>query len=124
MKSISIYNVVFDYMNKDDVIAHVEIKDGAVKIKRYEGLCPLHESMTTVEEVLHALRDMIVPETRANIKEVLHSLGLEEYDVFKIVRKTRGILYNNFSWIRFSDEMDFNPIPFRKKMGMNIWRAN
>lgn len=80
--------------------------------------------MTTVEEVLHALRDMIVPETRANIKEVLHSLGLEEYDVFKIVRKTRGILYNNFSWIRFSDEMDFDPIPFRKKMGMNIWRAN
>lgn len=33
MKSISIYNVVFDYMNKDDVIAHVKIKDGAVKIK-------------------------------------------------------------------------------------------
>lgn len=80
--------------------------------------------MTTVEEVLHALRDMIVPETRANIKEVLHSLGLEEYDVFKIVRKTRGILYNNFSWTRFSDEMDFDPIPFRKKMGMNIWRVN
>lgn len=80
--------------------------------------------MTTVEEVLHALRDMIVPETRANIKGVLHFLGLEEYDVFKIVRKTRGILYSNFSWIRFSDEMDFDPIPFRKKMGMNIWRTN
>lgn len=83
MKPISIYNVVFDYMNKDDVIAHVEIKEGVVKIKRYEGLCPLHESMATVEEVLHALRDMIVPETRASIKEVLHSLGLEEYDVLK-----------------------------------------
>lgn len=26
MEQISIYNVVFDYMNKDDVIAHVEIK--------------------------------------------------------------------------------------------------
>ena len=44
------------------------------------------------------------PRERANIKELLSDWGLLEYDPLAIVKRTHGLMYADFIWVRFDDE--------------------
>lgn len=52
------------------------------------------------------LEDRCPPRTRANIKEVLESLGLQHYDPISICEKTSGRTAEDNSWMDFDYERD------------------
>lgn len=107
-------------MHKYNVLAHVEIKDGIGVVKR-TGYSPLLKGNFTSEEIFNMLSNRCFPKESSNCKEILRNLGLEEYDIYSIIRKTRGIMFNDFEWIRFKDDLDFNPIEYRRAMGAYTW---
>ena len=41
---------------------------------------------------------------RADINELLENIGLQEYNPQEIVRKTHGVSFNDYIWIRFPGE--------------------
>lgn len=40
---------------------------------------------------------------RADIKELLNKIGLDEYDPIEIVKRTFGVSYNDSIWFKFGD---------------------
>lgn len=64
-------------------------------------------SYADLERVL--LEDHCFPESRANCKELLATLGLEDYDALAIVQKTHGVMCNSDTWVRLdSDPADLS----------------
>ena len=41
--------------------------------------------------------------SRADIKELLNKIGLEEYEPIEIVKRTFGVSYNDSIWFKFGD---------------------
>lgn len=59
----------------------------------------------TKEEALMAfLEDRLVPETRQNIREILHEMGLLYYDPIGIIRYNHGLQVDDTFWIEFKGE--------------------
>ena len=50
------------------------------------------------------LRLRCFEENRADATERLHALGLTHYNPLEIVRRTHGVSYNDYIWIRFPGE--------------------
>ena len=44
------------------------------------------------------------PRERANIKELLENWNLLEYDPLAITKRTHGLMFGDFIWIRFDNE--------------------
>lgn len=44
------------------------------------------------------------PRERANLNELLSNWGLLEYDPLAIVKRTHGMMYADFIWVRFDGE--------------------
>lgn len=100
-------NLSFDYMFRDKKVAHVELLSNLeVKCERYSTDVldnPLPQG-ETAEKLLEMFEDRCFPRTRANADELVKRLGLEVYDPIGIVRKTHGIQFDDFYWIRFEGE--------------------
>lgn len=102
----------FDYMFKDKVCTSVTIQTcngkQTVSIKNYtddlvDRLFGINEN-PTIEDLNKALEERCFPRTRYNCKEVLKHLDLPFYDPMMIIRKTHGVFFDDFMWIRFEDE--------------------
>lgn len=50
--------------------------------------------------------ERVVPKERANIDEILEAFGMKEYDAYELVRKTHGVMCDDFWWFKFDDVPD------------------
>lgn len=100
-------NVNFEVLYKDTVAAKVAIKGSKTYIKRFDD-CPIHylfpaEEMDTYG-ALEILEGRCFPRNRDNVDDLLQRLGLEHYHPLDIIRKTHGLMRNDYVWIRFEGE--------------------
>ena len=105
-------DIRFSYMVKDEVIAEVEFNysTGKVKVKNYIDdpvMLPFGVNENpTIKDLDRFLESRCVSRNRGNLKDVLNLIGVEEYDPYLIVRETYGLLWDDYSWIKFEDEVD------------------
>lgn len=101
--------IEFDYLDKNKVQSHViaNYETGEVFVEDFSNnplLTFFGRRVPSIEnmEVLWEMR--CFPRTRYNAKEILELMGLQFYDPYSIIRINHGVLVEDFSWIRFSDE--------------------
>lgn len=99
----------FDYLNKDTICTSVEADSdtGEVKVVDYTDFIyhtVFGKRPHTIEELNDFFESRCFPEGRADRKDLLTGLGLSQYNPLDIVRKTHGVQYSDWSWIRFEGE--------------------
>lgn len=101
--------VEFDWLRKDRVITHVKAnrRTGVVEVENFTD--DLQETFFvkrphTLSEISKLFEDRCFERTNAGVETLLGLLGLEEYNPYDIVRRTRGRTVMDFYWIRFSDD--------------------
>lgn len=125
----------FEVMFKDLTMAEVSIPtkkqcfnnqvytvyDNPVKVKRHLRkpviAQPFHSDMVSLHAIYEFLESRCFPRDRVDCKMILEKMGLDTYDVVKIVRKTHGAMLQDFTWIRFKDEnLKWSDVDVRKKL--------
>lgn len=97
----------FEVYWKDEITARVYVKKENVIISRYTdnpGKQLFAEKKMTRYQLGKILELRCVEKERPDIDEILEHLGLDEYNPYEIVRKTHGVSYNDFIWLRFPGE--------------------
>lgn len=75
--------------------------------KRYNDeqiKAPYGFDQLTIEHVYSFLESRCMPKERAQLPAYLESLGLTEYNPWEIVKKTHGVMWEDFLWIKFPTE--------------------
>ena len=97
----------FTLMWKDEPVADLMIQNGHVLLERYSD-CPakqlFYADRITLFELGEILRARCWEEQRPDILDLLHMIGLEEYDPYAIVSKTHGLMAQDPIWFRFKEE--------------------
>ena len=70
----------------------------AHNLREAEKRAAAHAELLAIEEANRTLGGW------RNINEILASLGLDHYDMLDILRKTHGVSYDDFTWIKFEGE--------------------
>lgn len=99
-------DIKFDVMFKDEKVASIAVKDNDVYVSIYTDIRykqPFNK-IVSLEYIERFLEDRCIPRNRQNINEVLGNLGLENYDVIEILKKTHGVSFDDFWWIKFENE--------------------
>lgn len=101
----------FEVLEHDQVIAKVKLdyKNQTVDVWQDKGVSPVflpfpNKSKVTVGDVLDYFESRCFPRTRHHADKILQSLGLRDYVASEIVQQTHGVLYDDYVWIRFSNE--------------------
>lgn len=99
----------FTVMWKDEKIADVIIKNNRrdVTINRYSndpGKQPFGGNKLDLERVYDFLKERWFEMERPDVSEMLEDLNLDEYNPWKIVKKTHGVMFEDFLWIKFEGE--------------------
>lgn len=110
-------NIKFEVLYKDTVTASVEIDGNKAHIQRFDD-CPMHYLFPFGEMdlygVLEILEGRCFPRNRVNAADLLHKLGLKSYQPLDIIRKTHGLMRNDYVWIRFEGErINYDDIKIR-----------
>lgn len=112
----------FEILEKDEILAHVIydvsnqtviecIQYSEVLMKR-----PFGDFVVTGEVIEDFLEDRCFEKGRADCDLLLKMLGLIYYSPVDIVRKTHGVMMEDFIWIRFKGEnLTFKDINIRSK---------
>ncbi len=58
----------------------------------------------TVEQMYDFLETRCMPKQRTQLQEYLDDLGLDEYDPWKIVKITHGVMWEDYLWLKFPGE--------------------
>ncbi len=97
----------FEVFWKNELSSRVSVHKNRVHVSRYI-IHPIrqifHSDTITRHQLMEALRLRCFEEGRADIDVKLAAIGLTEYDPLEIVRRTHGVSYNDFIWIRFPGE--------------------
>lgn len=97
----------FEVFWKNELSSRVSVHKSKVHVSRYI-IHPIrqifHADTITRHQLMEALRLRCFEEGRADIDVKLAAIGLTEYDPLEIVRRTHGVSYNDFIWIRFPGE--------------------
>ncbi len=78
-----------------------------VEYHRYsDGMCesPFGFDHPTFEQMYRFMESRCMPKGRLQLQEYLDDLGLEEYNVYQILRKTHGVMWEDFLWLKFDGE--------------------
>lgn len=106
-----LYN--FSVLWKNEVVADVSIaeaEDGLKTlrfIKRYSedvGKQPFGGKRLNLERVYEFLENRWFESGRPDLAQQLEYLGLSEYNPWEIVKRTHGVMFEDFIWIRFEGE--------------------
>lgn len=102
--------IEFDYMRKNEVMAHVIVNYAEHKVTVVNYTDDLIErpfginETPNIQDFENFLESRCFPKTRRNCKQLLRDLDLPYYSPILIVQKTHGRQYEDFSWIRFKGE--------------------
>ncbi|MFE6076892.1 hypothetical protein ACFVQB_20730 [Paenibacillus sp. NPDC057886] len=101
----------FEVLEHDRVIATVKLNysNQTVDVWQDKSVSPVflpfpNKSKVTVGDVLDYFESRCFPRTRHHADKILQSLGLSDYVASEIVKQTHGVLYDDYVWIRFSNE--------------------
>jgi len=62
----------------------------------------------TISDLNRFFESRCFPKERANCKQILEDLGLDEYIPLEIVRKTHGRQLEDYCWVKFEgEELDY-----------------
>ena len=108
----------FQIMYKNEITADVTITGHEVKVITYTDdrikTCGFYNGIDLLG-VAENMEMRCFPEDTANADELLKAMGLSSYNPFDIVKKTHGLMYNDFSWFRFEgEEISYEDIAIRK----------
>lgn len=97
----------FSAYYENEKTADVYTDTNTAHIKRYT-LHPAKQIFYSDEIPLFRLGEIFKSrcwdENRPDLKLQLHSIGLDEYDVYKIVRRTHGLMMQDKIWFCFEGE--------------------
>ena len=96
----------FDIYHRYDKTERIEIIDGKLiknEVYTEKLVCHLCPRAKTLMAVVAALKERIICEERFD-EEIQKILGLKEYNLYKILRKTHGVDVDDFIWLKFDDE--------------------
>ena len=100
-------NFTFEVFWKNELSARVSVRKNKVHVSRYI-IHPVrqifHADEITRNQLMEALKLRCLEEGRPDINEWLKYRGLNSYNPLEIVRKTHGVSYNDYIWIRFPGE--------------------
>lgn len=101
-------NYNFSVLFKDELVAKIIIDTLKHKtsIKRYV-LGPKQPFMCDRQDIHYIygfLKSRCFEDSRPDLNKILSAHGLKENDPYKWCRKTHGVSYNDFWWIRFPGE--------------------
>lgn len=101
--------LIFDYLNRDRLISHVEInlKTKEIIAKDYATtpfLTVFGKRPKTIESLNVFFRQRCFSEERPDKQVLLEMFGLTEYNLLDIVQKTHGLMTHDKYWIRFDGE--------------------
>lgn len=97
----------FEVYWKDEITARVYVREKDVIVSRFSGnpLKQLFASDKMTRYQLGQIFEMRCPERgRPDINELLSGMGLAEYNPYEIIKKTHGVSYNDYIWLRFPGE--------------------
>ena len=100
-------DIKFDVMFKDEKVASITVKDNTVHDLTYTDIRykqPFIKKPVTIDFVNSFLERRSIPQNRNNIDEILFNLGLNEYNMLDILKKTHGVSFDDFWWIKFENE--------------------
>lgn len=102
-----INNYTFEVYWKDEITARVYVKEHDVTVSRFTDH-PLKQIFAQKKMTRYQLNRILElrcwERDRADINELLENIGLQEYNPQEIVRKTHGVSFNDYIWIRFPGE--------------------
>ena len=101
--------LIFDWMNENEVVAHVEanLKTGEVKCEEYSDLVIfrfLDKRPHTLASINEKFSLRCPDKGMADLKWILANYGLSEYNPIDIVRWTHGVTDRDKLWVRFEGE--------------------
>ena len=109
--------IEFEYMNKEKVVAHISIDGVSIKQELFTKNIldiPIVKNNPTINDLYDFFESRIFPRERADKDDLLELLGLKEYNPYEIVKKTHGLHYDDFRWIKFKGEsIEFEDIRLR-----------
>ncbi|MHA7582277.1 hypothetical protein ACX12E_18095 [Paenibacillus vandeheii] len=101
----------FEVLEHDQVIAKVKMdyRNQTVDVWQDKNVSPVflpfpNKKTVRVGDVLNYFESRCFPRTRHHADKILQSLGLQDYIASDIVKQTHGVLYDDYVWIRFSNE--------------------
>ena len=103
------WKVLFTVNYKDDPCADISLRDttGFKCIKQYTTdpmKTPFSGGTIDSERIEAFLKSRCPDPSRKDLKELLSSYGLPSLEPLSWCRKTHGVLYDDFFWIRFPNE--------------------
>lgn len=109
----------FDILAKTELLAHIKVNFDTrqVNVEQFTNdpvERPFLKESITPEDIMDYLEDRCFPETRANCDQLLNDLGLTYYSPLAIVRKTHGLQFDDYIWVRFAgEEISYDSIKIR-----------
>lgn len=101
-------NLCFDVMFEDEVVASICIENNRlIKAETYTDITfkqPFLKKPISIEYVKAFLESRTVDRNKPDIQDILRSLGLGEYNIIEILKKTHGTDFDDFTWVRFKGE--------------------
>lgn len=97
----------FYIMDKDRKVCKVLISGREVKLEKYSHKLSDKQFPTdtpTIKEIYAWIEERCFPESRANKKELLTAMGLFQYEPLEIIKKTHGLLHEDYNWILWEGE--------------------
>ncbi|WP_145411280.1 hypothetical protein [Paenibacillus xylanexedens] len=101
----------FEVLEHDRVIAKVKLdyKNQFVDVWQDKGVLPVflpfpNKKNVLVGDVLNYFESRCFPRSRDHADKILQYLELKDYVPSDIVKKTHGVLYDDYVWIRFAGE--------------------
>ena len=103
--------------DKENLVADIYIENGVFKIEKYDKRIG-HQLFLADNIDFNIFKDIIstrvFSDKRPDLKELLEQLGLKEYDLYDIIRKTHGLMFFDYLWFKFDDEnINYNDIKIR-----------
>lgn len=103
-------NIIFYYMYKDEILAHVKITEEPFKCEviNFTDIIILRpfgvNENPSLQDLLDFYESRCFPKERRNCQELLEDFGLDEYIPSQIILKTHGRQLEDFCWIKFEGE--------------------
>lgn len=105
MGDILKFTIMWKNEKIDDVV--VDRDKCTVEVTKYSDHVfhqPFHMEPITIKNVYQFVKRRVFDEERPDKEELLAALGLEEYNPYEIMRKTHGANYDDYIWVKFSDD--------------------
>ena len=100
-------NMSFDYMRRDDVMAHVTVSFDGISVINYTDSIlnrPFGSNIKpTIRDVECLFEERCFPQGRGDMRDMILHLPTG-YDTLAILEETHGVLVDDYFWIRFEGE--------------------